>query len=365
MKERAAWPLIVLLALLLCPVVAARCAAQSPPAVETTTTNAPSRARSGPTPTPATNSVTSQRSQVSTSALPSAVSSDIERFVKQSGRDVPPSTLLPAIDAAERRGVRPSPPPAAPTPGASRPAATGPSPLDSGLKLKPAPLGPTDLRYPINLATALRLADARPLIVAAAQAKVWLAEADLTQAKVLWLPQINIGFDFLHVRHDGDARPRLQQRVSSPRPSYTNFFYGGGGLTAYFATTDAIYQPLVARQVLNSRHMDIQSAKNDALLQTADAYFMVHQYRGIFAGVLYTVERGRELVSEINDLSRDLVPAFEVDRARNMLADLQQQAVLARQQWRVKSARLTKVLRLDPRAVVEPAGARPSQRSSP
>ena len=37
-----------------------------------------------------------------------------------------------------------------------------------------------------------------------------------------------------------------------------------------------------------------------------------------------------------------------------MLADLEQQAVSARQQWRVQSARLTRVLRLDPRAVVEP-----------
>ena len=110
----------------------------------------------------------------------------------------------------------------------------------------------------------------------------------------------------------------------------------------------------MARQVLNSRHWDIQTAKNDALLQTADAYFLVHQYRGIYAGALYTVDRGRDLVDRIAGLSRDLVPAFEVDRARNMVADLEQQAVSARQQWRVQSARLTRVLRLDPRAVVEP-----------
>ena len=48
------------------------------------------------------------------------------------------------------------------------------------------------------------------------------------------------------------------------------------------------------------------------------------------------------------------MPGYEVDRARNMLADLEQQAVYARQEWRVQSARLTKVLRLDPRAVVDP-----------
>jgi len=48
------------------------------------------------------------------------------------------------------------------------------------------------------------------------------------------------------------------------------------------------------------------------------------------------------------------VPTVEVARARNLLADLEQRAVLARQEWRVQSANLTQVLRLDPRAVVEP-----------
>ena len=37
------------------------------------------------------------------------------------------------------------------------------------------------------------------------------------------------------------------------------------------------------RQSLNSRQWDIQSAKNDSLLLTADAYFNVHQHRGMYA----------------------------------------------------------------------------------
>ncbi|MDR3636754.1 MAG: TolC family protein [Isosphaeraceae bacterium] len=233
------------------------------------------------------------------------------------------------------------------------PVATAPSPLAATLRLKAAPFEPTDLRFPINLATALRLSDARPLIVAAAQARVWVAEAELTQAKVLWLPDLNIGFDY--IRHDGGGPDFNKGIMTAPS---TNFFYAGAGLwgnqLGIISTTDAIYQPLAARQVLNSRHWNIQSAKNDALLQTADAYFTVHQYRGIYASTLYTVERGHQLVDRITALSRDLVSGFEVDRARNMLADLEQQAVSARQQWRVQSARLTRVLRLDPRAVVEP-----------
>jgi outer membrane protein TolC len=49
-----------------------------------------------------------------------------------------------------------------------------------------------------------------------------------------------------------------------------------------------------------------------------------------------------------------LVPTVEIDRAKNLLADLEQRATYARQEWRVQSANLTQVLRLDPRAVVEP-----------
>jgi outer membrane protein TolC len=133
-----------------------------------------------------------------------------------------------------------------------------------------------------------------------------------------------------------------------------NFFYGGAGAIQNVAMTDAIFQPLAARQNLNARHWDIQTAKNDALMATAMAYFTVHQSRGQFAGALYCVERGHELIERIAALSRDLVPRVEVDRARNLVADLEQQSVQARQEWRVQSANLTQVLRLDPRAVLVP-----------
>jgi outer membrane protein TolC len=307
----------------------------------------------------------------------STVSPAIERFMRRSGLDLPELKAVAIPAAAPGRPPLPSPmppstasatvaprdgqevrdlPPALPSRAAqagaavSRDASSTPrSPLGSQADLKPAPFAPTDVRFPINLATALRLSDARPLIVAAAQASVWVAEADLTQAKVLWIPTLNVAADYL--RHDG-AGPDFNKGVMTA-PS-VNFFYGGAGLYGVISTTDVIFQPLVARQVLNSRHWDIQTAKNDALLRTADAYFQVHQYRGMYTGALYCVDRGRDLVERIDTLSHDLAQPFEVERARNMLADLEQRSVTARQQWRVQSANLTEILRLDPRAVVEP-----------
>ena len=87
---------------------------------------------------------------------------------------------------------------------------------------------------------------------------------------------------------------------------------------------------------------------------TADAYFQVHQYRGMYTGALYAIERGHDLIERISQLSKELVPKVEVDRARNFVADLEQQATSAREAWRVQSANLTQILRLDPRAVVVP-----------
>ncbi len=67
------------------------------------------------------------------------------------------------------------------------------------------------------------------------------------------------------------------------------------------------------------------------------------------------IKKGRELVRVIQTQSKDLVPGVEVDRARDLLADMEQQAATARRNWRRASIALTQVLRLDPRVVVEPA----------
>jgi len=243
-----------------------------------------------------------------------------------------------------------------------------PPPDGEVVKLQLPPLEPGDLRFPINLAAALRLADARPLIVAAAQASAWVAEAKLQKAKVLWLPDFNLGFDY--IRHDGNG-PDTIRGVNIPsnenafgqlapgsfgrsQNQNINFFYAGGAFFQMRNATDMIFEPLSARQNLNAKRWDIQTAKNDALLMTARAYFDVHKYRGQYAGAIDVVRKGRQLVEVINAQKGDLVPAVEVDRARTLLADMEQQAVSARQYWRRASANLTQVLRLDPRAVVEP-----------
>lgn len=249
--------------------------------------------------------------------------------------------------------IVPAPPPVAPK---SQPPSRPPvSTAQRGVvDLPPANVEASDLAFPINLATALRLADARPLIVAAAQSGAWVAEAKLQRAKVLWIPTFNAGSNY--IRHDGFG-PDFNLGLNTPaRPlnQNINFLYSGIGLIQNVAVTDAIFEPLAAHQVLSANRWNIQTAKNDALLATANAYFGVHQHRGSYAGAMDVVRRGRELVERLQALSYDLIPKVEVDRAQSMLADMEQLTATARERWRVASADLTQVLRLDPRVVIVP-----------
>src|SRR5208282_5544976 len=130
----------------------------------------------------------------------------------------------------------------------------------------PPDLGPvkpdeTDRALPINLATALRLADARPLVVEAARAAVETEYGLYEQARALWLPTVNVGFDYQ--RHDGGLENLLTGRLII---GSRNQFTAGAGAQAVFALTDAIYAPLAERQLLRARNLEVQTAKNDALL---------------------------------------------------------------------------------------------------
>jgi outer membrane protein TolC len=215
-------------------------------------------------------------------------------------------------------------------------------------RLANPPLRENERGLPINLATALRLADGRPLIVSAAQASVQEAVARVDQARVMWLPNIYAGLaDYYHT---GAA-----QGVSGNTDvDNRNAALFGGGVTAIVSTADAIYTPLAMKQVLKAREYDLQAAQNDALVNVTDAYFNVLLARGKLAGALDTVQKGQDLTRTIRALATDVTSPIEIDRALAELADLEQGASLARQDWRISSAGLTRVLRLDPAAVVDP-----------
>ena len=250
-----------------------------------------------------------------------------------------------------------APPPQASLSPESHPAYSGPGQIFRlpavGENSEPPPIEPAqpaaaDQVLPINLATALCLSNARPLIIAFAQASVEEAAARLQNAQVLWLPNLNVGTDYY--RHDGTDQSTDGTIILDDKSA----FAAGGGATLNFGITDAIFRPLADRQELSARESDLQAARNDALLAVALAYFDVQQARGTLAGTLDAKAKAEELVRKTAGLAKGLVAEIEVDRARALLRDLQQQVAAARADWRITSARLTRVLRLNPGAVVVP-----------
>jgi outer membrane protein TolC len=202
------------------------------------------------------------------------------------------------------------------------------------------------VRLPINLPTALQLAEARPLDVAVASVRLSAALAQYDRASKLWLPTIDFGLDY--ARHDGYLQDVVGNVVSTNKQS----FMVGAGPNAIVSVSDALYAPLAARQVVRSKRADVQTAVNDSFLAVADAYFLVQQARGEVFGAAEVVLQGDELVRRTDELAKGLVPPLEASRARTELSRRRQSLLAARERWTTAGADLTRLLRLSdfPRA---------------
>jgi outer membrane protein TolC len=229
-------------------------------------------------------------------------------------------------------------------------------PLPSSSPAVPFPLpalAASEKPLPINLPTALQLANVQAVDIAAATERIRVAVAVLQQARALWLPTITIGGDYN--RHDGKIQDTAGNIVES---SHSSLMFGLGtgiGAAAIFSPNDAVFAALVARQQLQARQADLQTVSNDTLVAVTDAYFSVEQARGELAGALEAIRRTEEIVRRTQQLvPAGLIPALETDRAEAELARRQQAELVARERWQVAGAGLLRVLRLDPSAQVEP-----------
>ncbi|CAN5367286.1 hypothetical protein BH11PLA2_BH11PLA2_47580 [soil metagenome] len=209
-------------------------------------------------------------------------------------------------------------------------------------------LAADDRSYPINLATALHLANATPLDVALAGAQVEIAAKQYDRAKLLWVPNLMVGGDYF--RHDGGQQNFQGEIVRSSRSTAM----AGFGPNIVLSFSDAVYAPLAARQELLARRSFQTATSNDVAMTVADVYFHVQQARAELAGALLTLEMATEVSRKAEKLAEGLTPPLEATRARVELARRKQSVTTAREQWRVASAELARILRLDAGVVVEP-----------
>ena len=202
---------------------------------------------------------------------------------------------------------------------------------------------------PITLATALTLSNANPLDVQIAGLQVRVATAQMQRANVLWLPNINLGVDYY--RQDGQIQDIVGNVFTTSRSSLLL----GAGPQLVVSTSDAIYAPLAAKQMLRASEADAQAVQNNTTLAVAIAYFNVQQARGEVAGSVEALRRTDDLVSRTQKLAPDLTPMVEVNRAKTEAARRRQAVEFAYEHWQVASAELTRILRLQPGTLVEPA----------
>ncbi len=231
-------------------------------------------------------------------------------------------------------------------------------------------LVPGQVIQPIDLPGALRLAGANDLDIAIAKERVSQSLAELQQARVLWLPSIYVGPNW--IRHDGQVQT-VQGQIQNV--SKSSLFLGGtaaagssisgpvpaggpaqvSGLTSILRFSDAIFEPLAARQVVDARRASIQIATNDALLGVSEAYLDLQQAAGRLAIAREAATNAGTLASLTASYARSGA-GLDADYRRAVTErDRQRKNVeLAVGDLEVSSAELVRRIRLDPRVVVAP-----------
>jgi outer membrane protein TolC len=174
---------------------------------------------------------------------------------------------------------------------------------------------------PINLPTALQLAGVRPIDIEIASERIRTASAQLDRANVLWLPTVYLGGDYF--RHDGQIQDVTGNILGTSKSS----LMVGAGPSMVFSISDALLQPLAARQEVRAREAALQAARNDSLLATAEAYFNVQQARGELAGAADAVRRAEGVAQKAQEMTKSIVPPVEATRARAELSRRRQAAL--------------------------------------
>jgi outer membrane protein TolC len=274
------------------------------------------------------------------------------------------ATSAPTVSTPAPSTTRPAAPTASTLPGgwsaaASPPAVNaqnpppGDAPAAAGENLPVpsvagGPLAASDKPLPIDLPSALRLGHAQALDIQIASQQWRAAVAQLQGAWALWLPSIESGAEYLY--HAGPIQGTTGTTSSIDRSS----LYAGFAPLVQLTLTDAIFTPLAARQVARAQQANIQTHTNDTLRSVALAYFDAEEARAELGAVQDVLTKVRALMNKVDSLAPDLIPTVEKARVRAQYANVEQIAETARARWRVSSAELVRILRLEPTLVVEP-----------
>jgi len=197
--------------------------------------------------------------------------------------------------------------------------------------------------YPIDLATALRLAGANGVDVQIANERLQAANANSTSALIQFLPWLSAGVSYRG--HGGLIQDVVGNIIEADKNSYTV----GGALNLQVDVGDALFRRLAARQTSHAAEQGFEAQRQETLVRAAQAYFdllVAQAVVGVAADALqisqdYESQLHRAVEAGIALKGDEL--RVRVQTRRNQLS-LQQ----ATEQRRLLSARLAEALRLDP-----------------
>lgn len=204
---------------------------------------------------------------------------------------------------------------------------------------------------PIDLVTVLRLVDANNPSINLAKARVEESYQRWQQAKALWLPTLTAGSTYL--RHDGQIQRAQGDVFTTSRSS----LFAGGGAFMRFDFADALFLPLVSRLLTEAEAARSLSVTQNRQLDAALAYFDLLQIHGAIAVNADTLSRAEQMLSRA--VAADKIGLSknksDVNRAETEVNLRKQEAIVLRGRAAAASARLVRLLLLDPTIELVPA----------
>lgn len=214
---------------------------------------------------------------------------------------------------------------------------------DGKVAIAPEPPTLVETPKPIDLPTALQLADRQNPEIAVARERINQALAEQLQAEVLWVPDLIV--DSTWTRHDG----QIQRFNGEIRTVSRNSLGVSAGPFLLLTPGEAYFAPLAARQVTVARQAGAAAVTNQRLLDVALAYTDLLQTSAELLINEETLRNARTLL-EITESFEKVGKGAAADTARSRTE------VLGRERERIQiegrigvaSARLVELLYLPP-----------------
>jgi outer membrane protein TolC len=228
----------------------------------------------------------------------------------------------------------------------------------------PTTIPPPRSEYPIDLATALRLADLENPTIAAARTAIIEALAQLTGARALLLPSLNAGSNYHY--HNGNL-----QRSSGRILDVTSqaLYFGGGARTLAAESvgvpmvniigpmTEVWFEPLAARRRLDQTRLTAQATSNDILLDVSLLHLELLANEAILQADRLTESQVFQVAIVTNDYAiAGAGRKADADRAQAEWKLHRAAVQRAEEAVAVSAARLSGRLNLDPSVRLRPEG---------